>query len=172
MLHWGKSLSYHRNRFQGWRSIARTGRDQGPVNGAAGNTLTVPVIAAQPGIFTYNVCGSNFGAILHPNSPHLADTGHPASAGETVVIFCTGLGVVVPAPLDGSPALEAAQTTIPATVTIREMDAPVDYAGLSPGFVGLYQINARVPSGLPAGNQAVIVTMSGTQSSIALLPVH
>jgi uncharacterized protein (TIGR03437 family) len=140
-------------------------------NGAAGNTLTVPVIAAQPGIFTYNVGGSNFGAILHPNSPQLADTGHPASAGETVVIFCTGLGAVAPAPLDGSPAPGAAQTLVPATVTIGGAPAPVAYAGLAPGFVGLYQINAQVPSGLPPGNQAVVITMNGIQSSIALLPV-
>jgi len=141
-------------------------------NGAAGNTLTVPVIAAQPGMFTYNVGGSNFGAILHPNSPQLADTGHPASAGETVVIFCTGLGAVVPAPQDGAPAPGAAQTTLPATVTIGGTPAHVDYAGLSPNFVGLYQINAQVPSGLAPGNQAVIITMNGIQSSIALLPVH
>ncbi len=140
-------------------------------NGAAGNTITVPLIAAQPGIFTYNVGGSNFGAILHPNSPQLADTDHPASAGETVVIFCTGLGLVAPAPPDGSAAPGAAQTTIPATVTIGGGLATVDYAGLAPGFVGLYQINAHVPSGLPAGNQAVVITMNGIQSSIALLPV-
>jgi uncharacterized protein (TIGR03437 family) len=60
----------------------------------------------------------------------------------------------------------------PATVTIGGANALVDYAGLAPGFVGLYQINARVPSGLPAGNQAVVITMGGTQSSIALLPVQ
>jgi uncharacterized protein (TIGR03437 family) len=140
-------------------------------NGAAGNTITAPVIAAQPGIFTYNVGGSNFGAILHPNSPQLADTDHPASAGETVVIFCTGLGAVAPAPLDGSPASGAAQTLVPATVTIGRSSAPVAYAGLAPGFVGLYQVNAQVPSGLSGGNQPVVITMGGIQSSIALLPV-
>jgi len=141
-------------------------------NGAAGNIITVPVISAQPGIFTYNVGGSNFGAILHPNSPQLADTGHPASAGEVVLIFCTGLGTVSPAPPDGSPAPGAAQTTLTAMVTIGGVAAPVDYAGLAPGFVGLYQINAHVPTVLSAGNQPVVITMNGVQSAIALLPVH
>ena len=140
-------------------------------NGAAGNTITVPVLAAQPGIFTYNVGGSNFGAILHPNSPQLADTDHPASPGETVVIFCTGLGAVAPAPLDGSPAPGAAQTLVPATVTIGSVSATVAYAGLAPDFVGLYQVNAQVPSGLSGGNRPVVITMNGIQSSIALLPV-
>jgi uncharacterized protein (TIGR03437 family) len=141
-------------------------------NGVAGNIITVPVIAAQPGIFTYNVGGSNFGAILHPNSPQLADTGHPASAGEVVVIFCTGLGTVAPAPSDGSPAPGAAQTNLTATVTIGGVAAPVDYAGLAPNYVGLYQINAHVPTVLSAGNQPVVITMNGVQSAIALLPVH
>ena len=141
-------------------------------NGAAGNIVTVPVISAQPGIFTYNVGGSNFGAILHPNSPQLADTGHPASAGEVVVIFCTGLGTVSPAPADGSPAPGGAQTTLTATVTIGGVAAPVDYAGLAPNYVGLYQINAHVPTVLSAGNQPVVITMNGVQSAIALLPVH
>ena len=141
-------------------------------NGVAGNIVTVPVISAQPGIFTYNVGGSNFGAILHPNSPQLADTGHPASAGEVVVIFCTGLGTVAPAPADGSPAPGAAQTTLTATVTIGGVAAAVDYAGLSPNYVGLYQINAHVPTVLSAGNQPVVITMNGVQSAIALLPVH
>jgi uncharacterized protein (TIGR03437 family) len=141
-------------------------------NGVAGNIITVPVIAAQPGIFTYNVGGSNFGAILHPNSPQLADTGHPASAGEVVVIFCTGLGTVAPAPSDGSPAPGAAQTNLTATVTIGGVAAPVDYAGLAPNYVGLYQINAHVPTVLSAGNQPVVITMNGIQSAIALLPVH
>jgi uncharacterized protein (TIGR03437 family) len=140
-------------------------------NGVAGNIVTVPVISDQPGIFTYNVGGSNFGAILHPNSPQLADTGHPASAGEVVVIFCTGLGTVAPAPADGSPAPGAAQTTLTATVTIGGVAAPVDYAGLSPNYVGLYQINAHVPTVLSAGNQPVVITMNGVQSAIALLPV-
>lgn len=141
-------------------------------NGVAGNIITVPVISAQPGIFTYTVGGSNFGAILHPNSPQLADTGHPASAGEVVVIFCTGLGTVSPAPADGSPAPGAAQTTLTATVTIGGVAAPVDYAGLAPGYVGLYQVNAHVPTVLSAGNQPVVITMNGVQSAIALLPVH
>jgi uncharacterized protein (TIGR03437 family) len=141
-------------------------------NGVAGNIVTVPVMSAQPGIFTYNVGGSNFGAILHPNSPQLADTGHPASAGEVVVIFCTGLGTVSPAPADGSPAPGAAQTTLTATVTIGGVAAAVDYAGLAPGFVGLYQINAHVPTVLSAGNQPVVITVNGIQSAIALLPVH
>ena len=56
-------------------------------------------------------------------------------------------------------------------MTIGGVQAQISYSGLAPGFVGLYQINAVVPSGLTTGNQPVIITVNGTQSSIALLPI-
>ena len=140
-------------------------------NGAAGNTISVPVLAAQPGIFTYTVGSSNYGAILHANF-QLADTGHPAAASETVLIYCTGLGSVTGGPADGVAASGAPTTTATPTVTIGGVSAAISYSGLAPGFVGLYQINAEVPSGLATGNQPVIITVGSTQSSIALLPVQ
>ncbi len=44
-------------------------------------------------------------------------------------------------------------------VTIGGKTANVSYAGLSPGFAGLYQINFTVPSGLAAGNQPIVLTI-------------
>jgi uncharacterized protein (TIGR03437 family) len=40
----------------------------------------------------------------------------------------------------------------PVTVTIGGVNAPVFFAGLIPGFTGLYQVNATVPTGI-APNQ-------------------
>ena len=142
-------------------------------NAGASNVISVSAVAAQPGIFSYAVGSSSFGAILHGDLPNpLADTGHPAAAGEIVLIFCTGLGDVAPTPPDGAAATGAASTTATPTVTIGGQPAAVSYSGLAPGFVGLYQINAQVPSGLAAGNQPVIITIGSAQSSIALLPVQ
>jgi uncharacterized protein (TIGR03437 family) len=140
-------------------------------NGSAGNTVTVPVVSAQPGIFTYVVANKTYGAILHANYS-LANTSNPATGGETVLIYCTALGTVTPQPANGTAAAGATQTTISPTLTIGGVAVNnIAYSGLAPGFVGLYQINAAVPSGLAAGDQPVIITMNGTQSAIALLPV-
>jgi uncharacterized protein (TIGR03437 family) len=38
------------------------------------------------------------------------------------------------------------------------------YAGASPFFIGLYQINLRVPDGAPSGNQAMIVKVGSAQT--------
>jgi len=139
-------------------------------NGTAGASISVPVLAAQPGIFNYSEGGKTFGAILHANF-QLADTGHPASPSETVLIYCTGLGAVSSPPADGAAANGQTTLGIPA-VTMDGTKAIVSFSGLAPGFVGLYQINAEVPATLKAGNQAVIVELSGVSSNSVLLPVQ
>ena len=48
------------------------------------------------------------------------------------------------------------------TVTIGGVDAPVPFAGLAPGFAGLYQVNAVVPAGVTPGNDVpVVLSVSG-----------
>ena len=78
-------------------------------NGTTSATISVPVLAAQPGIINYAATGGNFGVILHSNY-QLADSGHPAVPGETVFIYCTGLGAVSSPPADGAAA--SGQSTV------------------------------------------------------------
>jgi uncharacterized protein (TIGR03437 family) len=139
-------------------------------NGAAGASLAAPVLAAQPGIFNYNLGGKTFGAILHANFA-LANTANPAHPDETVLIYCTGLGAVSSPPEDGEPGKGQATIAAPA-VTIGGTKATVSFSGLAPGFVGLYQVNAAVPSGLAAGNQPVVIRAAGSSSNSVLLPVQ
>jgi uncharacterized protein (TIGR03437 family) len=139
-------------------------------NGVTSANISVPVLAAQPGIFNYGSGGKTFGAILHANF-QLADTGHPAKPAETVLIYCTGLGAVMSPPADGA-AGNGQSTATAATVTMGGANAMVSFSGLAPGFVGLYQVNAEVPAGLSAGNQAVVVTLAGASSNSVLLPVQ
>jgi uncharacterized protein (TIGR03437 family) len=127
------------------------------------------VLAAQPGVFAYNVGSNTFGVVLHANF-QLADTNHPVSPGEVVLIFCTNLGAVSPAVANGAAGADQ-KTVAPVTVTIGGAKAPVSFAGLAANFVGLYQVNAQVPAGLAAKNQPVIVTVSSASSAPVLLPV-
>jgi uncharacterized protein (TIGR03437 family) len=53
----------------------------------------------------------------------------------------------------------------PVTVTVGGLSTPVDFAGLTPGFTGLYQVNSYVPSGVaPGDNVPLIITQSGRSS--------
>jgi uncharacterized protein (TIGR03437 family) len=53
----------------------------------------------------------------------------------------------------------------PVTVTIGGKPAVSNYAGGAPGIVqGVMQVNAQIPSGLAAGNAAVVVYVGGVPS--------
>lgn len=139
-------------------------------SGNAGASISVPVLVAQPGIFNYSAGGDTFGAILHSNF-QLANTAEPAKPGETVLIYCTGLGAVSSPPADGAPG--NGETTMSApTVMIGGKNAMVSFSGLAPGFVGLYQVNAEIPAGLASGNQPVTVEMAGVSSNSVSLPLQ
>lgn len=123
-------------------------------------TTTISLAAVAPGVFSFSSDGKGPGAILHANFTPVTDQ-NPASAGEVVLIYLTGLGATTPPVADGVLAPTAPAVVRP-TVTIGGRTATVDYAGTAPGFAGLYQINAAVPAGTPAGNQSVIVTGANT----------
>jgi uncharacterized protein (TIGR03437 family) len=137
---------------------------------------SVIVAAAHPGIFTKDGSGLGQGLIYKANGATgtLADSVNPVKAGDTIVIYCTGLGLTGP---DGTAA------NVP-SVSIGGQNAPVSYAGVglpqsypaggaptvlgvvSAGLGGLYQITAIIPPGLPSGAVSIIVT-SARQSSPA-----
>ena len=119
------------------------------------------VAPAQPGIFTVNQKGTGQGIILKSNGVTLAEPGTPANIGETVVIYCTGLGAVTPAVKEGTatPTSALTYTVNTVTATIGGAPAQVVFSGLTPTLAGLYQVNAVVPAGIATGN-SVPVTLS------------
>lgn len=142
--------------------------------GEAGATQTVAVARFSPGIFSMNSQGSDQGAILD-TSYQLVDSANPASAGSLVSIYCTGLGAVTNQPTTGSPAPTAplAETTTKPTVTIGGVPAVVQFSGLAPGLVGMYQVNAFVPSGLAGGNPVpVAISIGGITSNTVTMAVR
>jgi uncharacterized protein (TIGR03437 family) len=58
----------------------------------------------------------------------------------------------------------------PPVLTINGAPSPLLFAGLTPGLVGLYQMNFQVPAGLSAGNITIAVIQDGQSSNQTLLP--
>jgi uncharacterized protein (TIGR03437 family) len=136
---------------------------------SASNTLTVPVRAAKPAIFSLDSTGMGPGAILNQDTS-INSTGNPAAAGSVIALYCTGGGVTTPASGDGEViggALRNLVQTPVTTVTIGGVNAPVQFAGAVPGAVaGLTQINVRVPAGLgPALALPVAVKIGDSAST-------
>ena len=138
-------------------------------NGSAGSnnvTLNLPTVA--PGIFTSN--GTQ--AIIQNPNGSLNSPAAPAKPGETVVAYLTGAGPVNSSSwITGaaSPSSPASVTT-PYTLTFGTEPAIVQYLGLTPGFVGLYQANFTVPT-LAPGSYPVTLTMAGNSSNTATVVV-
>ena len=139
-----------------------------------GNALsaaqTVNVAAASPGIFIVDQA-SSAAAVLHAADYSLVTSSSPARPGEYLLIYCTGLGAVGTSVASGAmaPSVPPDSTVQPPTVSIANLSANVTFAGLAPGFVGLYQINVQAPAGLPTGNQPVQTVTFGVVSNIATI---
>jgi uncharacterized protein (TIGR03437 family) len=141
------------------------------VNGDVQSPIEQVVVAdSQPALFTINEQGFGQGAIFWttPTGNHVpADANNPVSSGSLVEIYCTGLGPVVPLVTEGtvSPDPAATTTQLP-NVTIGGLTANrITFAGLTPGVVGLYQINAEVPANVPIGSAVPVVVTLGNQAS-------
>ena len=145
-----------------------------------GTTLSsaVSVHASQvrPAIFT------QFGTGVGPASIQAVDgalvnENNPVSAGDVLIIFGTGLGEVNPPIVDGHASCEPDGVCLSdgsnlvlrsvvsnPTVTVGGVPIQVFFAGLSPSFAGLYQINATLAAGVPAGDAEVKISFGGFES--------
>jgi uncharacterized protein (TIGR03437 family) len=130
--------------------------------GVSSAPVNVSVISGDPGVFSISQTGLGPGAILHGDGS-LVTPANPVKPSEVLVIFCTGLGAVNPTVASGAgaPAAEplARVSTVPA-VTLAGRAAAVEFAGLAPGFVGLYQVNVRVPPDFTEPTPNVVLTQS------------
>ena len=114
-------------------------------------SASVPFKTADPGIFMID--GERSGAVL------IAGTGQttlarPAAAGEVLEIYLTGLGP---------------QSSVGTLVTVGGREAEVLFAGATPSFPGLDQVNIRVPAGLAAGSQPLSIRTGAATSNEVLI---
>ena len=138
------------------------------------NTMTVPVHAATPAIFSLDATGIGPGAILNQDTS-VNTTGNPAARLSVIALYCTGGGVTDPASADGEViggALRYLAQKAMVTVTIGGVNAAVQYAGAVPGTVaGLTQINVEVPAGLSAALALPVIVKIGDFTSTGSVTV-
>lgn len=138
-------------------------------NGLTSNTATVQVLNAAPGLFV-----QSSGQGIVQNSDFTLNTpGNPAEEGLPIVAYLTGSGPVNPPVANGAaaPLSPLAQVTSSYSATIGGAPAKVVFAGLTPGFVGLLQMNIVVPTGLAKGDYPLAVTIAGEPSNSVTVSV-
>jgi uncharacterized protein (TIGR03437 family) len=133
----------------------------------APSTLNLNLLVYEPGIFSTASNGQGQGAIQNA-SYQLVDGSHPAHPGDTIIIYCAGLGPVANPPAAGAAASAGSTTTTMPNVYIDGIQAQVVYSGLSPGSVQLYQVNAIVPQGVNSGAVKLYLTITDPRSNAVL----
>ena len=155
---------------------------QMPWSAVPGSTARVEVVRSDSG---QSVAGGSapvapaaagiFAVLNEDSSPNSAQ--NPAARGSMIQVFATGQGAVTEPPPDGVPAVASPLAVTPASplVTIgtsSARDEAADFSGLAPGFVGLWQINARVPPDTAPGVRTpVLVRYAGSASNVVYISV-
>ncbi len=140
---------------------------------ATGPTVTVQLNSTAPGFFQWN--GNNIVA-AHLNGQVISSTS-PATAGEIVIAFANGLGRTSPDATAGQLATVAAWVVNASAMQVLfdGVSAPAGsilYAGLAPGYAGLYQINLRIPPSVKPNPQVQIQIAGQTSPGGIQLPVQ
>jgi uncharacterized protein (TIGR03437 family) len=125
------------------------------------------VVGNAPGIFGYQRTPQIADPVVTHADGSLVSPQNPARPGETVVIYATGVGGLTNAPATGepSPADPLSVSAVEPTVTIGSAPATVTFAGLTPGLVGVLQINVELPDPLPVNDPLPIVARFGATAS-------
>jgi adhesin/invasin len=137
-------------------------------NGVPGHPVPISIASTAPQIFL--TAATHAAAINRDYS--LNAPANPAMAGGVISIFWTGQGVVNNPVMTGAPATALfLNTTVASTAaTIGGQPATVLYSGLAPGFVGLAQVNLKIPD-LPSGEYPVVLTVGSSTSNSATVSI-
>jgi len=127
-------------------------------------SMQVAITSAGPALFTVNNGTGN--AVVVNQDGLINSDQNPAPPGSIVVFYATGAGQTSPVGVTGqAAAAPLPQPVLPVTLTVGGIPATILFAGEAPGFVGLLQVNAQVPSGfVPPGDLAVVLSVGAYQS--------
>ncbi len=142
-------------------------------DGLYGPSVTLTVTETAPGLFQL----SSDTVIATHTDGSLLNAAAPASPGEVVVLYAVGLGRTSPDVLSG----QASSGAIP-ILHLKDFSVLLDnvavdrsrilYAGIAPGFAGLYQINLRLPASLSENPEIRVFIGAQSSPSFLKLPVH
>lgn len=151
-------------------------------NSAISGPVQVAVAPAQPDILlvdnteNQSVATGVWNQLTSGTAFNLASAApsSPLSAGQTLTVFCTGLGAIDQTlPAGAAAGLTPINAVNSVTLTIGGQNVPVNFAGLVPGYAGLYEVIATVPSGLQSGTDIPLtISVAGQTSTAANVSVQ
>jgi uncharacterized protein (TIGR03437 family) len=136
---------------------------------AISNGLAISIRAVAPSVFRSGTAGPETGlaTVIRAKNNGLVTPSNPVHPDDTIIIYATGLGRTAPPVEAGAaaPSDPLAAAMVQPEVTLGGVSLPLFYAGLVPGQVGVYQINAAVPSWVPLGMEVPLTISQGGYST-------
>ena len=130
--------------------------------GGTSQPYNININATSSGIFaptSFNINNHQYAAAYFPDGTLAMPPGTFAGVtsrrplpGDTIILYGVGFGAVTPNIPAGQIAQGQTATNATVKVSFGGIPGTVTYAGLSPGSVGLYQINVVVPTGVDASD--------------------
>jgi uncharacterized protein (TIGR03437 family) len=139
-------------------------------DGQASNLVSVEIVSRAPrillgGVGLYGVITNLDGSRPMPDGSWPGVATHPAKAGDTLTLWAIGLGSTSPIVATGKAAPSSEPLARVATTPTVNFGGGIGgtivnplFAGLTPGFAGLYQVNVTIPPDVPRG--LVYVTLA------------
>jgi len=139
--------------------------------GGISNEFDTVVEPAAPTVFMSGTAGPITGIptiFRGNNNDELVTESDPIHSGDVLVIYLTGLGPTVPAIPDGAAApLSPLSYTATPSVTLGSAPLNVFFSGLTPTVVGVYQINATVPTDIKEGlSVPLTISLNGGSTTV------
>ena len=149
------------------------------VDGNASMTLRTPggvsdnfnftILPAAPSIFRTGSAGplTGLATVTRAVNNELVTATNPVHPKDSLTIYATGLGRTSP-PVDSglaAPSDPLTSAVIVPQITLGGMPLDLQYAGLAPGYVGVYQINVTVPGNVPLGLDIPLVINQGSSAT-------
>lgn len=137
-------------------------------NGSVSSTpASVTVGEFSPAIFaigTMAAVQNVDGSLAQPAGSISGRTTHPAAIGDVVIIYATGLGPVNTTPSNGDTPSQTTNSLHKPFVDIGGLGAEIQFSGLSPQFVGVYQLNVVIPNVVPGDTVPIQLALGGITS--------
>ncbi|MBZ5624998.1 MAG: hypothetical protein LAQ69_40795 [Acidobacteriia bacterium] len=140
-------------------------------NGGGISAATSTVVqTVAPRLLTKTMDGKGEAVVMDSLDWKLVSAAMPARGDAKLTLYLTGLGAVSGDAAAGKPGGDDGANgpwnpaTAKVSVSIGGTAAEVLWAGLTPGAVGLYQVDLQVAADTPAGIQPIIVTANETPS--------
>ncbi len=139
--------------------------------GGVSNNYNLTLSNDAPSVFLSGVAGPETGiaTVVRASNNQLVTPTNPIHPGDQVVIYATGLGATTPPVAAGvaAPSHPLARVIDTPVVTLGGVNLTLEYAGLAPGEVGVYQIDVLVPRSIAQGMSVpLVITQSGGSTSM------